>query len=105
MIFLAAENSAASKLGLPFAHEIYETVISSDKKFHVLHEMLNHSLPYDKKSSFSIFINHKNTFTGISDYDRALTSKSFALLFEESFDFPEEFFDFPSFLFLLSFIE
>ena len=46
--------------------------------------MLNHSIPYDKKSSFSIFINHKDTFTGISDYDRALTSKSFATVFEES---------------------
>ena len=46
--------------------------------------MLNHSIHYDKKSSFSIFINHKDTFRGISDYDRALTSKSFASIFEES---------------------
>jgi len=84
MIFLAAENSASRKLGLPFAHEIYETVSTSNKNFSILDRMLNHSIPYDKKSSFSIFINHKDTFTGISDHDRALTSKSFASVFEES---------------------
>ena len=84
MIFLAAENSASTKLGLPFAHEIYETVSTSNKNFNILDRMLNHSIPYDKKSSFSIFINHKDTFTGISDHDRALTSKSFASVFEES---------------------
>ena len=84
MIFLAAENSASTKLGLPFAHDIYNKVSASNGTFNVLERMLNHSIPYDKKSSFSIFLNHKDTFTGISDYDRALTSKSFALVFEES---------------------
>ena len=84
MIFLAAENSASTKLGLPFTHEIYETLANSNKNFNILDRMLNHSIPYDKKSSFSLFINHKDTFTGISDYDRALTSKSFATVFEEA---------------------
>ena len=84
MIFLAAENSASTKLGLPFAHQIYESAGDSNKNFNILEKMLNHSIPYDKKSSFSLFINHKDTFTGISDYDRALTSKSFATVFEES---------------------
>ncbi len=84
MIFLAAENSASTKLGLPFAHDIYNKVSASNGTFNVLERMLNHSIPYDKKSSFSIFLNHKDTFTGISDYDRAITSKSFALVFEES---------------------
>ena len=84
MIFLAAENSASTKLGLPFTHEIYETLANSNKNFNILDRMLNHSIPYDKKSSFSLFINHKDTFKGISDYDRALTSKSFATVFEES---------------------
>jgi 3,4-dihydroxy-2-butanone 4-phosphate synthase len=35
------------------------------------------------------FINHKDTFTGISDYDRALTSKSFAEILEESSNLSE----------------
>ena len=90
MIFLAADNSASTKLGLPFAHDIYETAANSKKTFKILNKMLNHSIPYDKKSSFSVFLNHKDTFTGISDYDRALTSKSFALVVEESVKLSEE---------------
>ena len=90
MIFLAADNSASTKLGLPFAHDIYETAANSKKTFKILSKMLNHSIPYDKQSSFSVFLNHKDTFTGISDYDRALTSKSFALVVEESVKLSEE---------------
>ena len=84
MIFLAADHLASTKLGLPFVHDIYNEVAKTGDDFNILKKMLNHSIPYDKKSSFSIFINHKDTFTGISDYDRALTSKSFAIIFEES---------------------
>jgi len=84
MIFLAADHLASTKLGLPFVHDIYNEVAKTGDDFNILKKMMNHSIPYDKKSSFSIFINHKDTFTGISDYDRALTSKSFAIIFEES---------------------
>ncbi len=84
MIFLAADHLASTKLGLPFVHDIYNEVAKTGDDFNILKKMMNHSIPYDKKSSFSIFINHKDTFTGISDYDRALTSKSFAITFEES---------------------
>ena len=90
MIFLAADNSASTKLGLPFAHDIYEAAANSKETFKILNKMLNHSIPYDKQSSFSVFLNHKDTFTGISDYDRALTSKSFALVVEESVKLSEE---------------
>jgi 3,4-dihydroxy 2-butanone 4-phosphate synthase len=37
-------------------------------------------IPYDEKSAFSITINHRKTFTGIPDNDRALTIKEFATL-------------------------
>ena len=84
MIFLATDHLASTKLGLPFAHDIYNAVTKTSDDFSILEKMLGHSIPYDKKSSFSIFINHKDTFTGISDYDRALTSKSFAIILEES---------------------
>ena len=36
MIFLAAENSASTKLGLPFAHQIYESAGDSNKNFNIL---------------------------------------------------------------------
>jgi 3,4-dihydroxy 2-butanone 4-phosphate synthase len=37
-------------------------------------------IPYDTKSAFSITINHRATFTGITDIDRALTISEFAKL-------------------------
>ena len=37
-------------------------------------------IPYDRKnhSSFSLWVNHRNTFTGITDRDRALTVNAIA---------------------------
>ena len=40
MIFLAAENSASTKLGLPFTHEIYETLANSNKNFDKSNQIL-----------------------------------------------------------------
>lgn len=78
MIFLASEYSISRKLGLPFMEEIYDAASSNSDDFGILNIMKSHSLPYTKsKSSFSIFINHKNTFTGITDEDRSLTARSF----------------------------
>ena len=84
MIFLAAENRVSSDLGLPFAEDIYEQVSKNGNQFEILKTMLSHTLPYDKRSSFSVFLNHKDTFTGISDNDRALTARVFAQIFEDT---------------------
>ena len=35
MIFLAAENSASTKLGLPFVHQIYESAGDYNKNFNI----------------------------------------------------------------------
>lgn len=79
MIFLASEYSISRKLGLPFMEEIYDAASSNSDDFDILNIMKSHSLPYTKsKSSFSIFINHKDTFTGITDEDRSLTARSFS---------------------------
>lgn len=78
MIFLASDFLASKKLGLPFANDIYESASNNSKEFEILSKMSGHSLPYDSRSSFSIFLNHKETFTGITDYDRALTAKSYS---------------------------
>ncbi|MEC8875532.1 MAG: 3,4-dihydroxy-2-butanone-4-phosphate synthase [Candidatus Thermoplasmatota archaeon] len=84
MVFLASDNMATQKLGLPFAHDIYHAASHDSKEFDILETMLGHTLPYDTRSSFSLFINHKDTFTGITDNDRALTSRSFAELIQNS---------------------
>ena len=76
------------KLGLPFMTDIMD--IAKDK-YSVLKNLTPDDIPYDEKSSFSIWINHRKTFTGITDNDRALTIKSVAKLCKE-----ERFHDFGS---------
>jgi 3,4-dihydroxy 2-butanone 4-phosphate synthase len=78
------------KLGLPFMTDIMD---ASKEKFPVLDQLTPNDIPYDEKSSFSVWANHRKTFTGITDNDRALTISSIAKLCkEERFsDFGKEF--------------
>jgi 3,4-dihydroxy 2-butanone 4-phosphate synthase len=53
-------------------------------------------IPYDSRSSFSLRVNHRDTFTGITDIDRALTIKRLAAVARAalnggSFNFGAEF--------------
>lgn len=63
------------KLGLPYLYEIFK---GTWKETPVLKELIPDDIPYDEISSFSITINHRKTFTGITDNDRALTISEFA---------------------------
>ena len=90
MVFLASSYLASEKLGLPFAQDVYSLLAKDLEGFDSVETMLNHSLPYDTRSSFSLFINHKDTFTGITDDDRSLTARSFAELVKDSMNLPEE---------------
>jgi len=66
LICTAVHPEAAKRLGLPFAHDLLKNcgVVERDGE-----------IPYDRKnhSSFSIWVNHRDTYTGITDRDRALT--------------------------------
>ncbi len=84
MIFLASSHLASEKLGLPFAQDMYSSLIQDSEDFDLIEIMLNHTLPYDTRSSFSLFINHKDTFTGITDDDRSLTARLFAELVDKA---------------------
>ena len=66
LICTAVHPAAAHKLGLPFASDVFAATC--------LGEEIG-DIPYDRKnhSSFSLWVNHKNTFTGITDRDRTLT--------------------------------
>ncbi len=52
-----------------------------------------HDLGYDERSSFSLTVNHRETYTGITDDDRSLTIRSIARAAERpaETDFAEEF--------------
>ncbi len=70
LICTAIHPQIANKVGLPYLREIYET---AENKYQTLKEAKADDLPYDERSAFSISVNHRDTFTGITDRDRALT--------------------------------
>ena len=85
LICLALSDAAASALALPFMQDVLDHPTSAD-----------HELAYDERSSFSLTVNHRDTFTGITDEDRSLTIRELAHLaadpdseaFAESFRSP-----------------
>lgn len=65
----------ASDIGLPFMSDVFW---DDAYKYPVLGAMAPNDIPYDgTKSSFGITINHRDTYTGITDNDRALTITRF----------------------------
>jgi 3,4-dihydroxy 2-butanone 4-phosphate synthase len=77
LIFLMISNPAAQKLQLPFLTDLFSHV---NPQYPVLKALIPNDIPYDTKSSFSLYINHRKTFTGITDNDRSLTMRRFAEL-------------------------
>ena len=75
LIFIMTSKEVANKLKLPFLADMYSHI---DDKYPVLKALVPNDIPYDSKSSFSLYINHRETFTGITDIDRSLTMKKFA---------------------------
>jgi len=68
------------KIGLPFMTDIMD---AAKDKYPILNSLTPNDIPYDERSSFSVWANHRKTFTGITDNDRALTISSVAKLCKE----------------------
>ncbi|CDI05032.1 3,4-dihydroxy-2-butanone-4-phosphate synthase [Candidatus Nitrosotenuis uzonensis] len=81
LICLAINDSFAQKLNLRYMHDILSrsSDIDTDSK-----QMIMGTAPYGDHPTFSISINHKKTFTGITDLDRALTIKELAKLYNSN---------------------
>ena len=70
LICLAIANEVTAKLGLVYMHDM----IAGMGKINPLYTKLTEGkAAYGDKPSFSISVNHRQTFTGITDSDRALT--------------------------------
>ena len=80
LICTTLTNSAAKKLAMPFLSELFHRM-SGD--YPLLKYMIPDDIPYDEISSFSLTINHRRTYTGITDDDRGLTVSRFAELLRE----------------------
>ncbi|HUS56841.1 MAG TPA: 3,4-dihydroxy-2-butanone-4-phosphate synthase [Thermoplasmata archaeon] len=81
LICTTADARIQDALGLPFLAQLY---IGMSGDYPVMNELIPNDIPYDVKSAFGITINHRKTFTGITDNDRALTVKEFASLAKEA---------------------
>jgi 3,4-dihydroxy 2-butanone 4-phosphate synthase len=85
LVCVALSDAVAEALALPFMQDVLDHPTSAD-----------HELAYDEHSSFSLTVNHRDTFTGITDDDRSLTITALAALaadpdpdgFAESFRSP-----------------
>ena len=62
LICTAVSDAVATAVGLPFLEDHLDHPAAAD-----------HDLTYDDRSSFSLPVNYRETFTGITDADRALT--------------------------------
>ena len=66
----------AMEIGLPFLSDVFWDDVD---RYPLLKAMAPSDIPYDRtKSSFGITINHRQTYTGITDNDRALTITEYA---------------------------
>lgn len=77
LICTTADIAIQRTLGLPFLTELF---LGMAEHYPVMRELIPNDIPYDVKSAFGITINHRKTFTGITDDDRALTVSEFASL-------------------------
>ncbi len=80
LIFLMTSYTIARKFQLPYLADLYREI---DDQYPVLKALAPTDIPYDTKSSFSLYINHRQTFTGITDNDRSLTIQKFSELIEK----------------------
>ncbi|MCL2711903.1 MAG: 3,4-dihydroxy-2-butanone-4-phosphate synthase [Methanomassiliicoccaceae archaeon] len=66
----------AKELGLPFMSDVF---FDDNGKYPLLKAMAPTDIPYDNtRSSFGITINHRGTYTGITDNDRSKTISEYA---------------------------
>jgi 3,4-dihydroxy 2-butanone 4-phosphate synthase len=81
LICATLSGDVRQKIGLPYMAEILRRAAA---EFPILAPVSNEDLKYDRHSAFSIAINHKDTFTGVTDGDRALTIARLAALAKEA---------------------
>ncbi|MFB5622162.1 MAG: 3,4-dihydroxy-2-butanone-4-phosphate synthase [Candidatus Nitrosomaritimum yanchengensis] len=74
LLCISIDNDFANELGLSYMHDILAES-STDK------EMIMGLAPYGDRPTFSIYVNHYQTYTGITDKDRALTIQEMAKIY------------------------
>ncbi len=82
LLFLAIGHEVGERFSLPFLQDLHmDARLLAD--YPVLGHLQTNDLQYDTRSAFTLSLNHRDTFTGITDRDRALTTRRFAELYAE----------------------
>ena len=79
LLFLAIGNEIGELFGLPWLQDIH-THQALVAEHPVLGQLITDDLQYDTRSAFTLSLNHRETYTGITDKDRSLTTKRFGEL-------------------------
>lgn len=89
LICAAVHPTLAKIFAIPFLADILGT---ASEKYSILSEMVENKTPYGDPPAFSLTINHRDTYTGITDNDRALTIRELAKISQEAlkYDTPEQ---------------
>lgn len=94
LICVAVHPGAAERLHLPFMTDVLQKAAGNG--FAHLRKVSDLRLPYDARSSFSLWVNHRDTFTGVTDEDRSRTIRELARAVDDALrgrpvDFGERF--------------
>ncbi|MFC7204777.1 3,4-dihydroxy-2-butanone-4-phosphate synthase [Haloferax namakaokahaiae] len=73
LVCVALADDVANALSLPFMDDVLDHPATAA-----------HDLAYDSRSSFSFTVNHRDSFTGITDRDRAMTISRLAPVAESA---------------------
>lgn len=86
LICVAIDPVACTRMGLPYFADILLQASRSGDGFDAIKSIYEREgdIPYDTKSSFSLWVNHRKTYTGITDVDRSLTIKKLAEITHKS---------------------
>ena len=82
LLFLAIGHAVGERSSLTFLQDLH-THPALVQEHSVLAQLVTNDLRYDARSAFTLSLNHRETYTGITDHDRALTTRRFAELTEE----------------------
>lgn len=81
LVCVTLSGEVHRKIGLPLMADVLR---DAGRTYPILEAVSAENLKYDRHSTFSLTVNHKDTFTGITDKDRALTISRLATVAGEA---------------------
>src|SRR5256712_2051802 len=81
LICMTLSGEVRARIGLPFMADVLRRATPA---YPVLGAISTEDMKYDRHSAFSISVNHRETFTGVTDIDRAKTISRLAAIAKEA---------------------